>query len=108
MPEFTLKVLGPPRVETADGSPVEKLSPSSAALLTYLSLQRKPVARDHLASLFWPRAEMSKARHSLRQRLSRIMAMDLETGDSRHVSDMPGREDNCQWHPSAPGVMGRG
>ena len=73
-PDFTFKVLGPPQVEKANGSPVGRLSPSSAALLAYLSLQRKPVARDHLASLFWPRAETSKARHSLRQLLSRIRA----------------------------------
>jgi hypothetical protein len=46
MPEFTLKVLGPPQVETADGSPVKRLSPSSAALLAYFSLQPRPVARD--------------------------------------------------------------
>jgi len=74
IPEFTLKVLGSPQVEAADGSPMESLSPSSAALLAYLALQRKPVARDHLANLFWPRAETSKARHSLRQLLSRTRA----------------------------------
>jgi TolB protein len=34
-----------------------------------------------------------------------IMAMDLETGDSWPVSDMRGREDYCQWHPSAPVVF---
>jgi len=34
-----------------------------------------------------------------------IMAMDLESGDTWHVSDLPGREDYCQWHPSAPVVF---
>ncbi|TFH64510.1 MAG: hypothetical protein E4G90_07930, partial [Gemmatimonadales bacterium] len=74
MPEFLLNVLGPPRIERADGSPLGSLSPSSAGLLAYLSLQPKAVARDHLARLFWPRAESPKARHSLRQLLSRLRA----------------------------------
>jgi dipeptidyl aminopeptidase/acylaminoacyl peptidase len=36
---------------------------------------------------------------------SEIMAMELETGETWHVSDLPGREDYCQWHPSAPVVF---
>lgn len=66
-----LEVLGSPRVRGPDGAeaPIRGLH---AALLAYLVLQRRPLLREHLGTLFWPGADEARAKHSLRQALSVI------------------------------------
>lgn len=72
MPDYLLRVLGPPRVEAEDGRVVHGLSPLLLTLVAYLALHPKAQPRDQLAQLFWPGSTASKARHSLRQLLSRV------------------------------------
>jgi len=65
MPDYVLRVLGPPSVEKKDGGTVEGLSNLLLLLVAYLALHPRPQPRDQVARLFWPH------RHSLRQLLSR-------------------------------------
>jgi DNA-binding SARP family transcriptional activator len=92
MPDYVLRVLGPPGVVDGEGRAVEGLSPLFLLLVAYLALHPKPLPRDHLARLFWPGAEAPKARHSLRQLLSRIRSRlpGAITTSNDHVGVHPG------------------
>lgn len=70
-----------------------KVPSASAGLLAYLVLHPKPVTREHLASLLWPKAESSKARHSLRQLLTRIRKVfpDVLVTDKERIGVDPDR-----------------
>jgi hypothetical protein len=66
---YRLKLLGPCRVVTADGEPVEVSRGKPLALLAYLALTADPPSRNQLARLLWPDSSRTRARGSLRQAL---------------------------------------
>jgi DNA-binding SARP family transcriptional activator len=55
-----------------NGQPVSSLGPRNLALLTYLALATKPLSRDHVADLFWGDRDEDRARHSMREALSKV------------------------------------
>ncbi len=69
MPSLKLFLLGPPRVER-DGLPISIGRRKAIALLAYLAVTGQPHSRDALAALFWPEADQSRARATLRRVLS--------------------------------------
>ena len=54
------------------GRPVTALGPRNLALLAYLALATKPLTRDHVAELFWGDRDEDRARHSMREALSKL------------------------------------
>jgi DNA-binding SARP family transcriptional activator/predicted ATPase len=66
-----VKLLGPPRVER-DGRPVAFDTRKATALLAYLALAGRPLARDTLAELLWPDHDAEHARGALRRTLSTL------------------------------------
>src|ERR671918_1881420 len=71
MPELTVSLLGPPRVER-DGVPVEVDTRKAIALLAYLAVTGRGQNRDTLASLLWPEYHQARARAALRRTLSTL------------------------------------
>lgn len=68
-----LNVLGPFEVQWTDGEPVGLTTKKAQALLAYLAVERaRPQTRDHLATLLWANTGDERARHNLRQALSKI------------------------------------
>ena len=74
-----LQLLGPTRIyqiltnnsatcENVDGVVPRFRSRRTIALLGYLVAERRPMARDFLATLFWPDEEVSKGRANLQPR----------------------------------------
>lgn len=66
MPQVKLVLFGPPQL-LVDEQPVRLTLRKAYALLAYLSVTGQPHSRDHLATLFWPEANQSTARSSLRR-----------------------------------------
>ena len=67
-----LNVLGPFEAQRPDGTSV-RLGAKAQALLGYLAVERaRPATRDHLATMLWGEQPEERARHNLRQALSRI------------------------------------
>ena len=67
-----IRVLGPPSVEYADGSPVEGLGLGKPlGMLAYIILKNE-VRREELISLFWSDLPEEKARNAFRQTLHRL------------------------------------
>ena len=69
MPQFSLYVLGPPRLEVG-GETVQISRRKAMALLVYLAVTRESHGRDSLATLLWPEYDQSRARADLRRTLS--------------------------------------
>jgi TolB-like protein len=68
-----LKVLGRFAAQWSDGAPVDLTTKKAQALLAYLAVERvRPHTRDHLATLLWADTGEERARHNLRQALSKI------------------------------------
>ena len=69
-----LLLLGPPEIRAlgSGDSGSESLSGMPLALFAYLVARGVAVRRDDLARLFWPDADPGRARHGLRQALSRV------------------------------------
>jgi len=86
MTRMDLFLLGAPRVEV-DGKTVELTRRKVLAPLIYLALTRQRHRRDTLATLFWPEADQTAARASLRRELHTLsstlgdqwLAADRET-----------------------------
>jgi adenylate cyclase len=80
-----LRLLGPAQLER-EGQPAGSLASGKAlALLGYLAVRDQPVAREHLADLFWPDKPASRGRANLSwllHHLSRRLPGCLEA--SRH------------------------
>lgn len=51
-----ISLLGPPRIEV-DGRPLVVDTRKAIALLAYLAVVRRPIARDSLVELLWPDAD---------------------------------------------------
>lgn len=79
-----LATLGALSVRAADGE--ELLTGQPALLFTYLVDRGAPQPRAELAALFWPDTEASRARHGLRQALTRIRKA---VGEERVVGTDP-------------------
>jgi DNA-binding SARP family transcriptional activator len=71
MPQLALFLFGAPRIER-DGAPIAVDTRKAIALLAYLTLTRKPQARDTLAALLWPDYGQAQARATLRRTLSAL------------------------------------
>jgi TolB-like protein len=68
-----LKVLGPFEAQWTDGEPAGLTTKKAQALLAYLAVERaRPHTRDHLATMLWADTGDERARHNLRQALSKI------------------------------------
>ncbi len=68
-----IALLGPPAV-TRDGTPVTFDTRKAMALLAYLVLTARPVAREGLCDLLWPDQDPERARGALRRTLSTLRA----------------------------------
>ncbi len=66
---LSIALLGPPRI-TADGAPVVVDTRKAVALLAYVAVVGRPVARETLADLLWPESDPYGARGALRRTLS--------------------------------------
>lgn len=84
--DISVKVLGPILVEV-DGRPVAGFrSHKTLALLAYLVVERRAVARNYLAELLWPdvtttegRGHLRRALHDLSQKLPGALVVDYYT-----------------------------
>lgn len=68
-----IALLGPPRVD-ANGEPVVVDTRKAIALLAYVAVVGRPVARETLADLLWPESDPEDARGALRRTLSVLRA----------------------------------
>jgi len=66
---YQLRVLGSAEVFLPTGEAVPLPLGKPLGVLVYVALNSHPLARDEIASLFWPHAPRKKALHSLRQAL---------------------------------------
>jgi DNA-binding SARP family transcriptional activator len=64
-----IQLLGPPRV-TIDGRPLIVDTRKAVALLAYLAVVDRPIAREPLAELLWPEADPEDGRGALRRTVS--------------------------------------
>jgi adenylate cyclase len=80
-----INVLGRFQAQWDDGKPVEISSTKALALVTYLAVERGPRSREVLANLLWADTGEDRARHNLRQALSKIRhccdSLVVATGD---------------------------
>jgi DNA-binding SARP family transcriptional activator/predicted ATPase len=72
MAKQTLQLLGPIQVTWHQGAPPRFRSPRAQALLAYLVVERRPIARDRLARLFWPDEAPAAGRAALRRELHNL------------------------------------
>lgn len=72
MPGYRLVTLGGLVLLDGDGRAVSSLGPRHLALLVYFALSTKPLSRDHVAELFWGDRDEDRARHSIREALSKL------------------------------------
>ena len=86
MSGLALSFLGAPRV-AVNGKPVKINRRKALALLAYLAVTQQEHSRDALAAMFWPEADQSRSRASLRSvlwalnktALAEWLAADTET-----------------------------
>lgn len=68
-----LKVLGGFEAERSEGTPIELASRKARALMAYLAVESgRSHSREFLAALLWGDSREERARHNLRQSLSKI------------------------------------
>ena len=68
MTSLTIRLLGPPQVES-DGVALTFATRKAVALLAYLAVTGARPTRDALATMFWPEANQAAARNALRYTL---------------------------------------
>ncbi|MBK7782220.1 MAG: tetratricopeptide repeat protein [Ardenticatenia bacterium] len=71
-PGLSIQLLGTMALSLGDQTLPPPLARKARALLAYLVLEGRPVARDRLCALLWPSATREKARLSLRVALSQL------------------------------------
>src|SRR5210317_350950 len=72
-PQLQLNVLGPFELRRTDGERLAFPSKKAQALLAFLATERdRQPTREQLATLLWSRTGDERARHNLRQALSRL------------------------------------
>jgi adenylate cyclase len=69
--QLELKVIGPFSIRWSDGASASLTSRKAQGLLAYLAFEER-ATRDCLANLFWGELSEERARHNLRQALSKI------------------------------------
>ena len=74
MARIRLAFLGPPHIELG-GTPVRLATEKAIALMAYLAVTGKPVRRDALVSLLWPRYGRVDGQAALRSTLSAVRAV---------------------------------
>ena len=68
-----INVLGPFQAERSNGAPLEISGKKSQALLGFMAIEHdRPHSREHLSSLLWSETGDERARHNLRQALSKL------------------------------------
>ncbi len=67
-----MRLLGPFEARWSDGEPVDLTGKKVQALVAYLGVERGPRPREELANLLWGETGDDRARHNLRQALSKI------------------------------------
>jgi adenylate cyclase len=68
-----LNVLGRFEAQWSDDQPLHLIAKKAQALLAYLAVEHgRPHSREHLATLLWGEMSDERARHNLRQTLSKI------------------------------------
>ena len=92
---YRLITLGGLLLLNQDGQPQTSLGPRNLTLLAYLALATKPLTRDHVAELFWGDRDEDRARHSMREALSKLR--QLLGADS-----IARRSDRVMLDPSVP------
>lgn len=65
-----IRLLGPLRLRRSDGEAAAPSTAKGAALLALLVCEARPMRREHLMTLLWPRSPAERARRSLRVALS--------------------------------------
>jgi adenylate cyclase len=85
--KLRFRVLGPFEARAADGGAIDFGHRKVRALIGYLAIERnRPQTREQLASLLWARTGDERARHNLRQAISKIRGLCPEliesTGDA--------------------------
>ncbi|MCG6863350.1 MAG: hypothetical protein LJE70_19105, partial [Chromatiaceae bacterium] len=74
LPRF--RALGPFEARNSDGEAIDFGHRKVRALLVYLAVERgRPQSREHLATLLWARTGEDRARHNLRQALSKLRVL---------------------------------
>ena len=74
LPQF--RVLGPFEARSPDGAAIDFSHRKVRALLVYLTIEHgRPQSREHLATLLWARTGDDRARHNLRQALSKLRGL---------------------------------
>jgi adenylate cyclase len=69
-------ILGPFEALDGAGGSLDFANRKAQALLAYLAVERdRPQSRDHLATLLWARTGDERARHNLRQALSKLRTL---------------------------------
>lgn len=95
MADFSVKLLGMPRVLDASGAEVPLPGKKARALFAYLAANRgREQPRDRLATLLWGSRFQDQARQSLRQCLSRLrraLGRDILRVGEQQVGLEPGR-----------------
>ncbi|MCZ6643178.1 MAG: hypothetical protein O7F71_16505 [Gammaproteobacteria bacterium] len=67
-----MNVLGPFEALSPDGTPVSLTTRKAQALLAILALESRGTSRDRMAHLLWGERDEERARHNVRQTLSKI------------------------------------
>jgi adenylate cyclase len=68
-----IRMLGPFEAHASDGEAIDFSHRKGQALLAYLAVEgQRPQSREYLATLLWARTGDDRARHNLRQALSKI------------------------------------
>lgn len=77
MSRLSLRLLGAPQIKI-DGEAIQINRRKAVALLLYLAVTQQRHTRDALAAMFWPEADQSRARASLRSALWALNSTVLE------------------------------
>ena len=67
-----ISLLGTPKIENSEGTVPRIRSRRTIALLGYLAAERRAVAREFLATFFWPDEAQAKGRANLRRELHNL------------------------------------
>ncbi len=100
MNKYTVHLLGPAQAAWQDGESPRFRSQRTMAILGYLAVEQRPVARDALAALFWPDEAQSTGKANLRRELhnlGNILPGCWQT-DRQTVVFMPGAETRVDVH----------
>lgn len=94
----TLSLFGPVLVQRG-GQPLKGLrSRKALALLAYVAVHNKPIARDHLAELFWPDESEERSHANLRWVLNHLVSVMPEALVIQRHAVLWGKSVSCDLH----------